>query len=321
MDQEPTAGSSPRSSQRWLLVALRWLIVVLTIAGLCWATRSSLIRLGESSLDWDRVRWSGVAVSGAWVCLALSCAGVFWWLVLRELGAKLPAGLALRTFFVSQLGKYVPGKAMVIAIRVALLVPAGVRIPLTVGSVFIETLMWVAVGAIAGLTALALSGISLHEASWLASLAAVGGGLLTLPPVVRIVLMTAGRRLQRGDVELPKFGWRIWLVGWILALAGWCCSALAMRQVLDAIGPAACPFAQFPVCLAAVALAMVIGFVSMVPGGLGVRELVTLPLLATVFPPQQALAATVFFRLVSIGSEILMTIGSSGLIWKRSKTG
>lgn len=314
--EAPATTPSSAGKRRWLLVVFRWTVVALTVAGLLWATRSSLVRLGEAPLDWSRVRWSGLAIAAAWIGLALGCSGVFWWLVLRDLGAKVPAGLALRAFLVSQLGKYVPGKAMVIAIRVALLVPAGVRIPLAVGSVFIETLMWVAVGAVTGLGALAFSGIHLHQAGFLASLAAVGGGLATLPPVVRIVLSAAGRRFPGRQAELPGFGWRIWLAGWLLALAGWCFLALAMREILDAVGPTACPLERFPVCLAAVALAMVVGFVSMIPGGLGVRELVTLPLLASVFPAHQALAATVLFRLVSIGSEFLMTIGTGGL-WIR----
>ena len=47
--------------------------------------------------------------------------GTFWWQLLRDQGVRVPWLTAVRAYFVSQAGKYVPGKAWVIFLRVGLL--------------------------------------------------------------------------------------------------------------------------------------------------------------------------------------------------------
>ena len=50
--------------------------------------------------------------------------GLFWHRTLRSLGQPVTLGDTLRAFFIGHLGKYVPGKAMVIVLRSGLLRPA-----------------------------------------------------------------------------------------------------------------------------------------------------------------------------------------------------
>jgi glycosyltransferase 2 family protein len=74
-------------------------------------------------------------------------------------------------------------------------------------------------------------------------------------------------------------------------------------------------FGDIPVLTACAALAVVLGFVSFIPGGFGVRELVVTTLLAPLaeFGTARALAAAVLLRVIWLLSElfasaILMTV-------------
>ncbi len=58
-------------------------------------------------------------------------------------------------------------------------------------------------------------------------------------------------------------------------------------------------------CIAAATLSVVAGFVSMLPGGAGVRELVVTLVLAPTIGSAPALAVAVWMRLVSLAAEIL----------------
>ena len=57
--------------------------------------------------------------------------------------------------------------------------------------------------------------------------------------------------------------------------------------------------------LACVSLATVAGFVSLLPGGIGVRELVLIPLLGPTIGPANAIIAAIVIRLVWLASELL----------------
>ena len=64
---------------------------------------------------------------------------------------------------------------------------------------------------------------------------------------------------------------------------------------------------QLPLLTASVALAMVAGFLSLLPGGIGVRELVVIPLLSPVFGQVAAILSAVLLRLVWMAAEVLVS--------------
>jgi uncharacterized membrane protein YbhN (UPF0104 family) len=74
-------------------------------------------------------------------------------------------------------------------------------------------------------------------------------------------------------------------------------------------GPAP-PLSDLPLLTACLALAIVAGFVSFIPGGLGVRELVTIPLLGVAlgYEPTTALVSAVLLRLCWLLSEVFVLI-------------
>jgi hypothetical protein len=66
------------------------------------------------------------------------------------------------------------------------------------------------------------------------------------------------------------------------------------------------PFALWVICLAACALSVVAGFVSMLPGGAGVRELVLLILLTPIVGHAAALVVAIAHRLATITGELIV---------------
>ena len=101
------------------------------------ASRGELNRFGSSP---PGLFYLGGAIPMAW----------FWWRVLAALGQHPGWRTTLHAYFLGHLGKYVPGKALVVVIRVGLLRPRVSSVRLTMASVLVETLTLMAVGAALG---------------------------------------------------------------------------------------------------------------------------------------------------------------------------
>jgi uncharacterized protein (TIRG00374 family) len=150
----------------------------------------------------------------------------------------------------------------------------------------------------------------------------------TLPPIVRRFALIGLQRVNapgndedandRGNAKashhqdratsietsLTGVNYRLLLEGWIASFVCWTFLGLSLWATLHAIGVENVrPIRDLPRLVAAVALAVVAGFVSMLPGGLGVRDLALVQLLAENCGPADALVATVLLRLVWLVSE------------------
>jgi glycosyltransferase 2 family protein len=302
-------GTGRHAARRWLLAAVKLSIVALVL----WFIRGQIVewwgQLGRHRLHLD-FRW--LALSGGLYLLGSLPCGIFWHRTLRALGQEVSLGAALRAYYIGHLGKYVPGKAMVVVIRAGLIRGPGVDAALAVVSVFFETLTMMSVGAF---LAAAVVAVWLREQPMylLAALAMMfAAGLPTLPPVAKLLarILTAGRLSPATNAKLENLGAGTVAVGWALNLVGWAILGLSLWAVLRALGAGeADPFAQLHLETAAVALATVAGFLSFVPGGAVVREgvltglLTMLPNVAGVIP----MVSSVLLRLVWLLSELVVS--------------
>ena len=116
-------------------------------------------------------------VAPEWIALAvvlylagLSACGLFFGRVMQA--SPTPVGYlpALRAYVISHLGKYVPGKAMVVVMRVGLVTPYGARPATAAFATLYETLVMMAAGGL-----IAALGFAVPPAQGWA--AALGGGL------------------------------------------------------------------------------------------------------------------------------------------------
>ncbi|MGV3485406.1 MAG: hypothetical protein ACO1RT_13390 [Planctomycetaceae bacterium] len=135
----------------------------------------------------------------------------------------------------------------------------------------------------------------------------------TCPPMLRVVM---ARRVIGG--MLP-FVWtaRDMVAAWFWNAMGWFLLGGSLAAVVVALPelsrePAAVSGASlYVICLASIALAYAAGFLSLLPGGVGVREVVLTTMLASVTDPSGALLAAFVLRIIHLIVEIVM----SGVAW------
>ena len=261
--------------------------------------------------------------------LAHACWAGFWVRLLRSQGVRVGFWTGWRAYVVSQLGKYVPGKALVIVLRVVLLQGAPGARPLAVGvTATYETLTSMAAGALIGVALLPSLGVLPDEVSGKAFLLLAVGGL---PVVLGLVNKLAARRAARLRVPdappLPSPPLGLLAQGLLHGAAGWCLLALSLALTIRAVAPDPPEWAwdDFRADLAAVAISYVVGFVILVaPGGLGAREgilqLLLAPRFAAGMEPKLASAlavvVSVVLRVAWSGPEVLI---AAWLYYRRPK--
>jgi len=310
--------------KRRLKLAAKLLVLALT----AWFVRRSLVD-GWTSLERQIAegRWSPAQLQWPWLVVAavtyslgqLPC-GVFWHRILAGLDQHPPLSAVLRAFYIGHLGKYVPGKAMVVVMRTGMLTAQGVKAGAAAVSVFYETLTMMAVGS--AVATLIVAWKFSEQTNWLLASAAMTcvTAAPTIPPIFEFVL----QRLRRGGVEsaasseVRRLGVGALAGGWLLVATGWLLMGISVWAVLRAVGAesGAPLIEQWAVGTAAAALSVVVGFLSFIPGGLFVREMVLLTFLAPTYGEASALVAAVLVRLVWLVSELSV----SAILYTRTTT-
>lgn len=237
----------------------------------------------------------------------------------QALGHPCQASTAMAAQLIGHTGKYVPGKAMVVVIRAGVLRRESIPIASAATAIVVETCFMMAVGGATG----TLFVLWMPIPSWIRAGAAMLAALAwvpTVPPVlVRVV-----RKLNRGsnDRGLDSLRWRWWtrsvwdsLLAWLGIAASFYCITLAV----PAFTPLPPWWTTLPVASAAIMLAMVLGFASLLPGGAGVRELTLITILSQVTDEVHALVCAVLARLIFIAGESLMAAAAWGWL-QRSGT-
>ncbi len=310
--------SSPPTWKAWL-PALKWIarlvilaLVAIGIAKTCRDAQAQFVEHRYSLADLD---WSWVALSCVFYIVATIPCAWFWQQALVAMGQRPHWWESLRAYYVGHLGKYVPGKALVVVIRAALVRSQRVDGTVAALAVFVETLTLMAVGAIIAAVILAVVGQS-RDQSFL-TVVAIGlgicAGVPSVPPIFRAVVRRlpyvkshpavapAVRGLKLG---LMARGWAAMTISWLLMGLSLWATLRAMDNVTDAPLDLA---STLPLLTASIALATVAGFMSLIPGGLGVRELVVTALLVPTFGEIAAIVSAVVMRLVSLVSEVLVS--------------
>lgn len=253
----------------------------------------------------------GLLAAGVLYGLGMLPGSLFWRQCLRALDQPTHLLTILWAYFYGNLGKYFPGKAMVIVLRLTALEPLGIKKMATSITIFMETLTMMSVGgAMAGVCMIALN------IDWRLTLLSIGllvaTFIPTFPPILRWLLP----KLQRGVDPQQLKAWsdriqgKLFFRGWLLLSLTWIAFGLSLLVVLRSLPIAdlshTTPLALLLSCCGACALAVVLGFVSLLPGGAGVREAVLSIVLTPVVGPVAALCGAVWLRVVWLATELLM---------------
>jgi hypothetical protein len=284
------------------------------VALVAWGIHSTLWRAWQ---DLENEHWKVSQLRPAWLLAAGICylvgqlgPGWFWWRILRWLGQPAQPLETLRAYYIGHVGKYAPGKAMVIVLRAGLLRSGGTTATAATVAVFFETLTTMAVGAAMAVVILAarfrdnLGLIGIAVLLWLI----VSGP--TTPAVFRhLVRFTGAGKLDPAMAERLvhlRYGSLVWC--WFEIAAGWLLMGISLWATARAAGFHAelGLFDEIAFCTAAVAMSVVGGFLSFLPGGLGVREAALLQLLTPLYNADGALVVSLVSRLVWVVAELTL---------------
>ena len=237
-----------------------------------------------------------------------------WQAILRDFGQSVHWANSMYAYFLGHFGKYVPGKAMAVILRVGELHRHGVMVRPAIVSVFIETLTCIATGAILG--AVLIQWIAVPRWLQLSALAGIPLALLVLWPrpfrwiVGRIARSRIGSMSASvvQAIDGPLMGRT---VAW--SLLGWFLQGTSLWFVLQSLGGLHAEsvigisvWHSWLVCIASMSLGALAGFLSMLPGGALARELASIWILLSIVPEPIALIATVVVRITSIIAELSM---------------
>ena len=307
--------------------------------------RSRLIKRRESlrqaAPEWHNLDHTYLFAAALFYGMGLLPSGFILHFAVQGFGFRPNLGLSIAAQTLGHVGKYVPGKALVVVLRAAMLGRGGIPVREASLSVFVETFLMMAVGggiSFAILYWLPLPGWIL----WLAVVAAIGCSIPTFPPFLdRIVVKLSRKRESLGEFECQSDGdekekllsisqesickgsrsfssYKVFVLGWLFSIFTWVLfgfSFACIVKAIPALEPIPLTLQLFAICTAAISLAVVAGFASLLPGGAGVRELVLATVLGMILTPSHGLLAAIVARLVHLFTEVLLAVLS--WLWLR----
>ena len=304
-----------KSRKAKLLIVFRLTLFVLVLAGIGWAVAKAFREMQSHAFDWSEVDAGGFLLACLCYILGMLPCWLYWHQTLRVMGQRPTRFESFRAFLIGQLGKYVPGKATVVALRADWVRSDRTNVAPAAASVFIETLTMMAVGAWIACSYLLFAGelpvsnqlLSRTTLVVLSVILMMVAGIPIWPPVFRRLVKILG--VKKADPEIDKaiagIGGRLLFQGWALNLVSWACWGLSLLLIVRSLPGTSADLNQWPLMTATVALAMVAGFLSLLPGGIGIRELIILTLLNP-WGATTAVIAALVLRMAWLVSEVTL---------------
>jgi hypothetical protein len=288
-----------------------------------------LVAVGRQVMrTWDDLaaRPSPLRLDPAWLAASiplylagLSAFGLYFGRLMAAGPTPIRAAPSLRAYLISHLGKYVPGKALVVVMRSALCAASGARAATAAFATVYETLVMMAAGGlVASLGFLVAPGrdIPLELGPlgrivvplWLPAVGAAAAFLAVVEARIfsRLSRLASLPFRDVGPDALPALGGRLLIEGLLLSALGWTLLGFSQVAVIESLSREGLPLAAWPAVIASVALATVAGFaVPVAPGGLGVREWVLWTGLGSALDGDLAVVSALVLRLCWVAAELL----------------
>jgi uncharacterized membrane protein YbhN (UPF0104 family) len=303
---DASPGPAPRRSLRRALRLVLGLTAVVLLLAVLWRSREDLAdalpRLGAAA----------VAGSAVLLLLALLASMLQWRALLSALGHRLPVRTAARLYFLTQIGKYLPGSVWPVIAQIELGREEGVPAARSGVAAALNLIVAIATGIVVGLACLVLASGSVGDYRWL--LIPLVLMVFSLHPRVLQLLLTSALRLARRptvDLDMRPSGLLV-AVGWSLMM--WLLFGLHIHVLVSSMDGGG----SLVRSIGAYALAWVAGFVVFVaPAGAGARDLTLVALLAPLGRPE-ALAVAVVSRVLSVAGDLVAAAGGiAAERWRR----
>jgi len=300
--------------------ALKFLIGAILLGGVGYTLWASLTDPRIAQVEWQ-FQPIPIAVGFLVMLVASAATAPMWLTIYRGLGGEVGTLVAFRIFLVTNIGKYLPGKVMHAAGRVAMLQQRGQSASIGVTSVLVELSLSLLGAALVSVLSIPIllreQGLAAHLEliSWVSYLALPVGLVGLHPRVMGPVLRFASKRLPgRGTdlcTDLPPY--RVILLLLLGYVVLWVSMSIGLfatsHTVVDALR-----LEHLPAVSGIAALSYLFGLaVPIAPAGLGAREGLMTLLLSTMMPAPAAAVTSILYRIVSITAE-LVAAGLSMLI-------
>jgi len=315
-----------RSRLHGVGTVLKWLLFVAVVVYVCQYACRLWNQAAVQELSWSSRHIGWLGVSALLYLVSWLPSVWFWQALMNSMGGKVSFRDAARAYYCGHLGKYIPGKAMVLVIRSAMVQSRGCRALPAAIAVTYETLTMMDTGLAVG-----IAFAPLVFANWrsehsplrnyspvfesgilILGMLGIFAGLLR--PFSRLLTWIAikatpgGAAAASDSVAIPA---RLIAAGCGAFVVSWLVQGLSLGVTLYAISATPFELSQWPLWTGAMALSTALGFaVLFAPGGLGVREGILLGMLSEQagIGPQAAVAATVLTRVVSLVSEVAVSV-------------
>lgn len=312
-----------RSARLWGWRLAKWSLTAIVILFIGRTFQDAWLELRHHGFAWRELNVWRFGCAAVLYILAQAPPAIYWRQLLIQMGQSPAWFAAWRAYFVGHLGKYVPGKLAVVAIRASLLHGDRVDPGIAALSVFVETFTTMAVGTFLALLILTCVPEFFHFTRLRTVAAVLLAGMLvfTVPTVVRGIARIALRSVWQPKYEewLRRLDLATLLRGAALACVSWVLMAASFAFVLRGLPPPATfpsSILDFLRVLASIGLAVVAGFVSLLPGGVGVREWVLDQLLTPELGAANAAISVILLRLIWLVTEL---VGAAVLASRPSK--
>lgn len=326
---EPQAASAADAhpGRRLAIRIVKWVTIIAVLGAIGW----QISKLADDwATDGKRVLergllWHWVFISLGVFWLGQFCFALYWRRLIQSSGAVLPLLSSVRAYLVGTLGKYVPGKALVVVVRTGMLPEAKGRRFLVGGATVYETLTSMSAAGLIGFLAIVLTRRDLvFNMLGAAAIAIVLNAIVHPYPFSRLAKMVTIPFRRKGD-PLPAQAWyRCYWSSMPLLLFEWLGSGLSLWATAAAfhLDVFSVPAAIFLIGVAALATAA--GFLVLpVPAGIGVREFVVISLLTKWFNDQAtAVCISLILRTIWTAGEMMLAGGLymlPGVTWARAK--
>jgi uncharacterized membrane protein YbhN (UPF0104 family) len=309
--------------KRWLRRAVKLVLALVILFFVGWQFKRDLELPDEHDperLDPFKIelRSTWLFASGGFYLAGLFAGAWFWRHLHGKFGYPISLYAAVRAHYIGQLGKYVPGKAMAVAVRSDLIHPYGVPYGVSIIVSFYEVFAGMAAGALVAALIYLVQPPTLSELPtfaagvkghplWIGFVLIGVCGIPLLPGVFNFVIAKLTRNIQAIELyRLPPVRFGTLAIGLVTTAAAWWVQGLSVWAMLQGVVPEPPPLtpALWAQCTAGIAFANVGGFVIVVaPAGLGVREYLLRMLLSPFGPAKYIAVAVLLLRLDWIVAE------------------
>ena len=298
-------------TRRRAVLASKTLLALVVVGGVAWHLGKTLadnpIPAGTLSPHYGYLAAAGLLYLG---CHTIW--GTFFYQLLRKQGASVGWLPVIRAYFLSQAGKYVPGKAWVLLLRVVILRRTGLTTTAIAVAGIYETLTSMAAGAMIGALLLPWSGLVFADGS-LQRYAIFGVAALPVGAILlnRLAMRVARRFRGPDQAVIPKPPFWLLVRGLLQASVGWLLLGLSLRLTMAGLSDAELPLTADSAAgtVVANAIAYISGFVAIIlPGGLGVREELLQRMLSVQLRPTLGDSSTGFAVVTAFALRLVWTL-------------